>query len=111
MAGNETIILINEQDLKDGFFTFSTSWQRERDRFVKRLGEDNIVSERVDKDENGKPRWWDVKCKSDRLARATGILKSRSGAGVARTQEQKDILAARLAEFRLKKSSNTQGAA
>lgn len=111
MAENETIILLSEDDLKDGYFVFGTSWQRERDRFVKRLGEENIISERVDKDENGKPRWWDVKCKSSRLARASGILKSRSGAGVARTQEQKDILAARLANFRFKKSSNKQGAA
>lgn len=43
----ETIILINEADLEDGFIIFSTTKKSFRDRLLKRLGSSNVIKEEV----------------------------------------------------------------
>ncbi len=57
----ESVIVLNFADKNEGFFIFSTSVKAERDRFVKRVGEDNILEEKVWRNGKGVQNHWTLK--------------------------------------------------
>lgn len=58
----ETIILLNEADLAEGYFQFGTSLQRRFDRLCKQVkGRENLISIKEDKETDGTIRWWQCK--------------------------------------------------
>lgn len=92
MAENETVIVLNEEDAKEGFFRVGTSWQKVRDRLVKKLGAANLISERIDQDKEGGNRWWDLKLPVNRLARISSLLKTPDANRGIISEKSKDAL-------------------
>lgn len=60
----ETIILINEKDLEEGYISIGTFSTALFASLLKRLGRDSIVSQSVSTDRKGRPVWYDLKVKA-----------------------------------------------
>lgn len=60
----ETQILINQADLKEGFFTFGTSRQCDYNKLIRKVGESRVLNTRISHDPEGNPVYWS--CKVDR---------------------------------------------
>lgn len=72
----ETIILLNEDELKDGYFTFSTSIPSHYRRLVRRVGAKNILETEVWKNPKGRDASWIVKVKASMLSKTTFGIKN-----------------------------------
>ena len=59
---NETIILINEEESKDGYFSFGTSLERNFKRLCRRVGgKGKLIEVRESRTKDGKTNWWECK--------------------------------------------------
>ena len=47
LCERETIILLNNQDLKDGFFIFYTTEKKQFNKLVKRIGEKHLIDVKI----------------------------------------------------------------
>lgn len=75
LSESETIYLVNEQDLKEGYFQIGTSLPRVYNRVIKRLGKENLLSEEIRKDREGKVTWYQMRIPRRFLSRNLLIKK------------------------------------
>lgn len=79
MSENETVIIVNDEDRADGFFTFSTTIKSHYER-IKKLGE---FPTKIDT-YRGKPRSWIVRVPIAYISRSFSIRKPSRTKGVSR---------------------------
>jgi len=77
-AEYETIILLNDQDIYEGFFDIGTSKINHYQSILKRVGgAENLIELDVSADETGKPCYWSMKIPVEYLSQ-TFCIKSLS---------------------------------
>ena len=75
----ETIICLNQADMRDGFFVFGTSEATHFRRLCRRIGgQDNLHNLKVSKFE-GKPVWWECEVPVEYMSRTTWGIRKRKG--------------------------------
>lgn len=82
MSEYETIILLNDSDLDEGFFTFGTSKVGHYRKILKKLGKETLIDIKITKSPEGKDWYWHLKIPVSCLSKSHfGIRKpKRSGA-------------------------------
>lgn len=77
-AERETVIVINDADLEEGFFRISTSKKQVYETFLKRIGPDDVVSTKVSRTVDGCFTEGSIRCKAHRLGSLKIIVKPTS---------------------------------
>lgn len=96
----ETIITINDADMREGFFYFGTSKRHHYDRIKKLLKEEHIVEEKIHY-HGAAPSYWSMKLRSDCLTkRGFSIRPPRTYSDSQREIMRKN--AAKLSEYHFK---------
>lgn len=86
---NETIILINEEETKEGFFTFSTSYPHHAKKIISRIGQVHMRGIRRDMDADGNIRWWEFKIPLEFLDKTRLCVKTPVAVARAKAQSEK----------------------
>lgn len=103
----ETIVLLNRNDLDEGFFVFSTSQKSHFDKLCKRVGQENLISVRVDYDEKGNPAWYDCKVPSIYLSKTNFGVRTPMKLRRKLSPEEKEARSIRLSSFNTRKTSKS----
>lgn len=74
----ETLIRLNQADLKEGWFSFGTSRQCDFEKLIRRIGSENVLSVTESKDREGKTTFWNCKVSSKCLSRANWGIRRRT---------------------------------
>jgi hypothetical protein len=78
MRDEETIILLNQEEMREGYFTFGTSVPREYKRLIKRIGGVNkLKSLNLSKTPSGVVTWYDCKVPIEYYFRNTFAIGKR----------------------------------
>ncbi len=83
-AERETIVLINDADLEDGYFRISTTKKKVYEMMLKRIGPDEVVSTKVTLSANGDFSEGNIRCRSSRLAPLRLLVKRATPTGIAK---------------------------
>lgn len=84
MSEHETIILLNDSDLDEGYFTVSTSKVGHFKKLLKKLGKDTFLDIKITKSPEGKDWYWQMKIPTTCLSKATFGIKRPKKAGATR---------------------------
>lgn len=77
-AENETIICINDADVEEGFFSFSTSKRNHFARLIKKIGgEQNLIELKEMREKLGKVTEWKAKVPIEFLSKTHFGIRSR----------------------------------
>lgn len=76
-AERETIILINDADLEDGFFRISTTKKAVYDSLLEKIGPDDVVFTKVTLSTNLRFSEGTIHCRSSRLGSPLFIVKHK----------------------------------
>jgi hypothetical protein len=89
---NETIILMNEEELKEKYFSFGTSLKRHFKKLCNRVGRENLIEVRESRSGEGKVNWWQCKVPLKYLSRAHfGIRKYAAERSFEREVAKSDV--------------------
>lgn len=81
MSEHETIILLNDSDIAEGYFQVGTSKVGHYRKLLKKLGEKTFIEIKINKDREGNDTYWDMKIPVSCLSKATFGIKRPKGAG------------------------------
>ncbi len=104
---NETIILINEEDMKEGYFRFGTSIRHHIDKLIRVVTRKHLISYKENKDAKGRVVWWDVKVPVRFLSKGSFYIRRPVAGRQILTEQKRGVLRDRMKALRLQQLGTT----